>query len=319
MNSPQFNTHQTIFLTNKCNLRCEWCIVIDKNTTHYQSIFNERLAQLLVDNDVEKARISWWEPFMNYKLLSNFSDIMYEAWIEFSEIFTNWLSEKTKKTNFFLQQLERQWSCPTFNLSIDDIHWNTVPENLSLIDKLTSFWITDIVINSSSFNKKVSEQLIQLFKELRVRWLEDKKIWSVHATYDYKWTQITVNIKGMYKVINFEDNQLKISDSFWDYPINYGNHIHAIWYNSTAYLSETFAYTGLPLWYALEDNWNSVSIEKFQNAELLEFTKNNSLNELFQKAKKVFPDLNKSFFNVPDEFLIWILKHPSSQIQSILK
>ena len=76
MEKQIFTSHQTVYLTNKCNLRCPWCIVIDKKTIFQISILNEKLVRLLDENSVKQVRVSWWEPFLDYKNLTNFINIL---------------------------------------------------------------------------------------------------------------------------------------------------------------------------------------------------------------------------------------------------
>ena len=305
--SVNFSENQTIFLTNKCDLSCSGCIVYDKETNFDLEFFNEKLVFLLQNNWVKNVRLSWWEIFTQYEKLTDFIELLKKWNIDLKEIFTNSFSEKIWKTDDFLKKLSNLWFNPIFNLSIDDIHPNNIEQNISLIQKLEKFWTKKIVVNSSSFTKKMWKNLwvfLKKLEELKAEKIEDTPLYKKYILWNL---EIIINIKWMYKVDNFEKNILEVQSSFWNFPMIFDNFIKAIWYNWLAYLSETYAYTWIDFWYKINDNWE-YKIWELQNQKLLDFISKNPLIKLFEKIQKEYPKIKKEYFNVWDEFIIWILK-----------
>lgn len=197
-------------LTSQCNIRCEYCYVDFKN-----EVLDEKKAKNIIDffilQDWNKKNISffWWEPFLEYNLLTKL--VEYSKKIAFKKnkivnftIATNFLLVNENKINFlkennFKVHISLNWIKNTNNNMRD----NSTELLLNNLEKYSNIiWKDNIVILLAFSNKEVSglysnlEYIYNLwFKNINLEIIFWKK---------YLWNKLYINLlkRELFKIKN---------------------------------------------------------------------------------------------------------------------
>lgn len=156
-----------IELTDKCNLKCNYCNKYSWNNFIKLELFEKIISQISSSNKIDFLCLWWWEPMLHpnffdiLKIIEN--NFLNYKWNFKLSINTNWtllwknilfiesLIKKLKNINFFIY-ISLDWYGTIWNLNrnITDKQFIKIQDNINLCKKLKlyknfNFWISSVL------------------------------------------------------------------------------------------------------------------------------------------------------------------------------